>query len=556
MKIDSYYPTIFHSDNLTESKYVEFLTLATNLRNIRNEISILVNANLLKYVEMTKIDFLNEMLPVIKARVQSNFTKQLCIDVYQNYQNRFSSIKSKMKFSGPTTIKFNLYKKNTKTKKKGEYKSYDRISKSTKLSKVLTFLAKYGSDSILQYIKSQITACEIESKIEFYQSILDICDKFGFERLMNLAKSKRENILKKYSSPIEYASLAFRGRSRIKKNIVSLNTNKNSEIKAFVEISWLDRNETIIVPVKHSYAWHGRNLPEYTNGTDTSYTVGFNEKNKQLKFLLLKKGQREYLDVIDIAEDNTIGFDVNTKHSQIIGSDLNIHVDHNRESLDKLVTELKQIDTLKSKNKDYKVGKRRQSRIDTLRRSVVEHTKMNCSKICKQMLESGYIHAVFENLNNSFGKSFVKTEDDINFNRLVREMKISSIKNEFEHIARNGRHDKLGTKISVSYVHAEYTSQECSVCHYIDEGNRTSQESFKCLECGHEENADSNASRAIKKRLTRAVRSELLSAEKELGGAFRPKTFKRESVKSILLAFREAHPSNANRGEVTTLYDE
>ncbi len=549
MKQSSHYSLSFHSDMVTRHKYDEFYAHAVKLRDVRNELSRVVNGNLLKYLEMSKIEFQKAVLPLIKDRVHSNFTKQVSDDVYKNYQNRFESIKSLMSFSGPTKIIFNFYLRNVpnKGKVKGDLRSIERESKSTALSKVLTFLAKYGSENTLDYICKSMEICEIPSKVKFYQSVLDMCYKFGFDRLMRLALMRRENTLRRYNTPIEHKSLSFRGRSRIKKDIVSLNDNKKSVIGAFVEVSWLRSGETVKVPVRHSYKWHGRKLSEYTNGTDTSYTVCFVEKYKQLRFVLSKEGVREFADVTEIDESKTIGFDVNTKHSQIVGSDLGIEVDHNREALAKLVDELKRIDDLKSRNKDYAVGKKKQSTLDTLRRSVVEHTRKNCSDICKKMLANGYGHAVFEDLDNSFGKSFVKTEDDLNFNRLVKEMKLSSIKDEFEHVARNGRHDDAGTKIAVSFVHAAYTSQECSHCHLIDEGNRTCQESFKCLECGHEENADSNASCSIKKRLTRAVRGELLLADEKLGGAFRPRPFHRKRVRKVLLAFREAHHSSANR---------
>lgn len=48
-------------------------------------------------------------------------------------------------------------------------------------------------------------------------------------------------------------------------------------------------------------------------------------------------------------------------------------------------------------------------------------------------------------------------------------------------------------RISVKYVDPAYTSQTCSKCGYIDKENRTSQEKFKCIECGFELNADHNA---------------------------------------------------------------
>ena len=46
-------------------------------------------------------------------------------------------------------------------------------------------------------------------------------------------------------------------------------------------------------------------------------------------------------------------------------------------------------------------------------------------------------------------------------------------------------------------VDPRYTSQECSKCHHIEEGNRKSQAEFVCLRCGHEENADVNAAKNI-----------------------------------------------------------
>ncbi len=49
-------------------------------------------------------------------------------------------------------------------------------------------------------------------------------------------------------------------------------------------------------------------------------------------------------------------------------------------------------------------------------------------------------------------------------------------------------------------VKPHYSSQECSVCHYVDKDSRISQSEFKCTACGHEENADSNASKVIKYR--------------------------------------------------------
>ena len=46
------------------------------------------------------------------------------------------------------------------------------------------------------------------------------------------------------------------------------------------------------------------------------------------------------------------------------------------------------------------------------------------------------------------------------------------------------------------------TSRECSKCGHIEKGNRLSQESFVCQNCGYSDNADNNASKVILKRFT------------------------------------------------------
>ena len=46
------------------------------------------------------------------------------------------------------------------------------------------------------------------------------------------------------------------------------------------------------------------------------------------------------------------------------------------------------------------------------------------------------------------------------------------------------------------------TSIECSKCGHIEKGNRLSQESFVCRNCGYSDNADNNASKVILKRFT------------------------------------------------------
>ena len=51
----------------------------------------------------------------------------------------------------------------------------------------------------------------------------------------------------------------------------------------------------------------------------------------------------------------------------------------------------------------------------------------------------------------------------------------------------------LEYKTNIIKVSAAYTSQRCNKCGHLDKDNRKTQADFKCLACGHRDNADVNA---------------------------------------------------------------
>jgi putative transposase len=137
-----------------------------------------------------------------------------------------------------------------------------------------------------------------------------------------------------------------------------------------------------------------------------------------------------------------------------------------------------------------------------------------------------------ENLDNGFGKSYVKDEslDGISFNDIVKFLGISSLKQEIEHIGRN-------YDIAVSTVQSYYTSKTCPVCGCIDDGNRLTQEDFCCVECGHTDNADHNASVNIRSRVAVTVLRDRLLKQLD-NGAYEPKKMSKDRVKDVLLSYR------------------
>lgn len=525
MVINSKYTKIFKSQGLTIQKYNELYDFAVVIRNHKNIVSEYVNQNLLHFLEYNKFTFLKEMREHFKGCVPSSFDAQLYTDIFDCYQNKFDAVQKQLKFENITFNGFEFYKRNTKNKKKGELKKVQLTRTQTLLTNCLTYLARYGNDNTVEYITKQLTACDSKKK-DYYNNILRCINKFGFDRLMYLATSKRTSVIKHYSKiPIEFKSLTFRGRSR-KTKILDYNTNYNSVIKCFISLSGFKGRKSLDIPVKFSKDYHG-NIKEYIkSNSDYEYLIKFDEYHKTLSVYICKDGER----YIPEAGYNVVGIDVNCKHNLFALSNETTY-DYDRKLVNDFCKLSLEIDKLKE-NKDYKICKRKQHKLDVLKMKMVKSEQQLISRMCKELHNQGFNHIVMEDLDNGFGKCYVKDNDneDINYNRKVKFLGLSSLKDEVEHIAR--KYD-----IGVSTVHSSYTSKMCPVCGCIEDENRPNQETFECIECGYKNNADFNAANNIKNRVVLTVLRDKLLKQLD-NGAYEPKNLQREKVKEVLLSFR------------------
>ena len=525
MLIQSKYTKMFHSKDLTRQKYDELYDFAVLIQNHKNTVSQYVNNNLLHFLECNKFQFIKEMREHFKDVIPSSFDSQLYTQVFTCYQNKFDAIQRKLVFETFAFKGFEFYKRDTKNHKKGDLKKVIVEKKQTPLSNCLTYLARYGNENTINYISSNINKCD-EKKREFYSNILRCCEKFGFERLLNLALSKRKRVVKYYSEyPIEFKSLTFSGRCR-KTRIIDYNRRFSSKINSFISLSGVSR-KSFDIPVTFNKDWHG-NMKDYRKkNPDYEYAITFDERNHQVNIHLCKDGER----YIPQANGNTVGIDVNCKHNLFSLSDETIY-DCDRKLVNDFCKLSLEIDKLKEKNKEYKVGKRKQQKLDTLKSKMVKSEQQLIANMCKALHLQGVGHIVMEDLDNGFGKCYVKDKDneDINYNRKVKFLGLSSLKQEVEHIAR--KYD-----IAVSTVQASYTSKMCPICGCIEDENRPNQEIFECVECGHKDNADFNAAKNIRNRVLVTVLQESLLKQLD-NGTFEPKKIKREKVKEVLLSFR------------------
>ena len=532
MIIQSKYTKIFNSKDLTRQKYDELYNFAVLIRSHKNTVSQYVNGNLLHFLEYNKFQFLKAMRAYFKGVIPSSFDAQLYTQIFDCYQNKFDAIQRKLVFDVVTFKGFDFYKRNTKKHNKGDLKKVILEKKQTPLSNCLTYLARYGNENTISYITSNISNCD-EKKREFYSNILRCCEKFGFDRLYKLALSKRHRIIKNYSEyPIEFKSLTFSGRCR-KTRIIDYNSKFGSKINSFVSLSGIGR-KSFDIPVTFNKGWHG-NMKDYRKkNPDYEYTIRFNEREHQVNIHLCKDGER----YIPQPNGNTIGIDVNCKHNLFSLSDETTY-DYDRKLVNDFCNLSLEIDKLKKQNKEYEIGKRKRQKLDTLKSKMVKSEQQLIANMCKALQSQGVGHIVMEDLNNGFGKCYVKDKDnvDINYNRKVKFLGLSSLKQEVEHIAR--KYD-----IAVSTVQASYTSKMCPICGCIEDENRPNQETFECIECGHKDNADFNAAKNIKNRVCVTVLRESLLKQLD-NGAFEPRKLKREKVKEVLLSFRRDLQENA-----------
>ena len=526
MITQSKYTKTFQSKDLTRQKYDELYDFAVLIRNHKNIVSRYVNENLLHYLDCTKFQFSKEMRAKFKGSVPSSFYEQIYTQVFTCYENKFKNIQHRLVFETPIFKGFELYKRDTKIHKKGDLKQVLIEKKQTKLSSCLTYLARYGNEGTIAYIKPNIDKCDA-NKRDFYNNIIRCCEKFGFERLYALALSKRKRILNKYTNnPIEFRSLTFSGRCR-KKRIIDYNRRFGSVINSFISLSGIGR-KSFDIPVIFNKGWHG-NMKDYIkNNPDYEYTLTFNEKKHQVNIHLCKDGKR----YIPEPSGNTIGIDINCKHNLFCLSNETTY-DYDRKLVNDFCKLSLEIDRLKE-DRSYVIGKRKQRKLNKLKEKIIKNEQQTIATMCKNEKVKGTGHIVMENLNNGFGKCYIKdsNNEDINYNRKVKFLGLSSLKQEVEHIAR--KYD-----IAVSTVQASYTSKMCPICGCIEDGNRPTQETFECVECGHKDNADFNAAKNIRNRvLVTVLRYKLL---KRLdNGAFEPRSLSRDKVKEVLLSFRRS----------------
>lgn len=520
---------------LSNTKKDELTRVAKLLLTIRNEVSEQVHPNFENYIGVSRFQFESEFVSKYKHIVSSHYLSKALQDVYKMYKIRSDAFLRQIRFEQIYKYEIISYQVTTKYHNKGDFKCISKKTKHTDLSRVLTYLAQYGRPHLDEYIQANVHTNN------FYPIMVSKFHKFGYERLLSLAIQRRTRILNDYKKrgPIKFESLTFNGRSRLTTDIVRPNKNKNSRITHFLSISWVHKNGSIKplhIPIKYNKKYH-KNLKRYITKTETYYTVVF-KKNK-IYFVLYRSGKR-VTPQYDVTDENTIGIDVNSKHNLLSLSDGSFipHDEHLVAELTKhlLTIDKKQrdFDIIHNKAIGYKHTKRDTLKSKALILRIREYVKISIARLCKEFKSKGIHHVSLENLTGFKHIRFKSTNKfGMDTGRVCRRLNLSSIKDEFTHIAPH-------YEIAVSLVQPQYTSQACE-CGCVDSANRPTQEQFKCSKCGYSENADIHSAKNIKNRLTSTVlRGKLLNATNSGYNAYLPKSLYQWQIKGALEKYHRA----------------
>lgn len=396
-------------------------------------------------------------------KLKSHHFQQVAQDVYGNLIGIRNKIRNQMKFKCDSKDKY----------------------------KILMYCKKFCFewDKLEKYVKSQMTKYK-NKDIEYYNFLMSIKtiidDKEEYLKMKKEIETKFWEQKNKIKCP------------QIKNPTIWCNTAHTIKLKQSNYYDWyfiLDSNEflnkkkmrKIIIPIKYS-DYHYKMLKD-------------KQLNNTFKIKLTASGRIEIMATYNIEKE----YPVSKKYTDVIGIDIGLKIlvtasdGEIIEQNPKILNYLKYVDKHhanrnrlqrhirdKLKDNNFVIGNKR-----TLRMNSKLTNMVNCDNRyrIKQFLKGRDldlivmedIHINEANLNR-------------NTNRLLRVLHIQQIKNDIQKYCK-----EFG--INLVLINPAYTSQQCPICNYIDKRNRKTQEKFSCLNCGHTDNADHNASINIRNRI-------------------------------------------------------
>jgi IS605 OrfB family transposase len=409
------------------------------------------------------------------------------------YTNRIMLSEPKMRFQHYMQVLHMVYMELKSIHSKIINSIYFRFDDKEKQA-VYNYCAKFifDWDRLEKYVAKQLKSYK-KKDAKYYDFLCNVQSTINNEESYNELKSDIEN---------KFFEIKDKFKQPVKKELqIHCNTAHTTKIetKEFQWIFTIESNtilsgvyrqakfEKLIIPIKFS-DYH-REILENKKLANT-FTLRLNKYNR---IEIIGCYEIETDKTIKNEVTDTIGIDIGLK-KLITCSDGEV-VEQNPKILNKLNRivskqanrqRLEEHLKIKLEDEDYKLSDNRYLISQTKLSTFVKTDNRHRIKQFLKGRENDLI--VMENLEIGYSKTHDKKT-----NYLLKRLKIQNIKTDLLKYCED-------YGINTAKINPAFTSQQCPICGSISKENRKTQETFCCVNCGHTNNADLNASENIKNR--------------------------------------------------------
>ncbi len=265
-------------------------------------------------------------------------------------------------------------------------------------------------------------------------------------------------------------------------NVVKLEASEDSSFDYWLKISTLERYRPLLVPVRLAQ-YHRQALAGKTLNSSV-------QLNKRDDGWWLTLSYDEVVTVHTEPDASVIGIDVGVANFVTTSDGRHYGTFHGK---------------LRERQKRDREKRRRKAKLRTcLEKKGVKKLPSTSSKSGQRL-----IRHVRQEINRAVNECFVEHPDaQFAYEHLsvatmkykARAMNAYLRASNLAHIPEQIEWNAAKRGIQATRVKSAYSSQECSVCHYVDRANRPDQQTFCCQVCGYQAHADFNAATNIARR--------------------------------------------------------
>ncbi len=266
-------------------------------------------------------------------------------------------------------------------------------------------------------------------------------------------------------------------------NVVKLEVSEDSSFDYWLKISTLDFRTLLFVPVKladyHRQALQGKTI---------NSSVQLNKRDDGWWLML------SYDEIVTVQTERdapAVGIDVGIANFITTSDGQHYGTFHGK---------------LRERQKRDREKRRRKAKLrKCLEKKGVQKLPSTSSKSGQRLIQH-----VRQEINRAVNECFADHPDmQIAYEQLsvatmkhkARAMNAYMRASNLAHIPRQIEWNATKRGVQATKVKSAYSSQQCSVCFYVDKANRPDQQTFCCVVCGQRMHADLNASINIKCRL-------------------------------------------------------